>query len=278
MKWNFKKAALIGLLPLFVGCMTSAREEKLNSEIATLKAKIEKMEKSLQNSGEEAQGDTKRARVDIQNNKGSIEETKQRLSLQDGAINELAVKLNRLQEMVGQMGTGTGGAERDTSSSADAELLMNELQERVTKLELRFAAGGSAGNVKAMKIPSVASLKKTFSKNQRLKKFQKSISYASQVLAQPEVTQQQKEVALYFRAEAYFHSKKFSNSAVDYSEFIESFPESEYLARALVLGGDSFFYIGKKDFAVKYYKQCVNKFPESAEANSSKERIQKIGG
>ena len=176
------------------------------------------------------------------------------------------------------MDSGAGGAERDTSSSADAELLVNELQERITKLELRLAAGGTASNVKAMKIPKVAALKKTFSKNQRLKKFKKSISYASQVLAQPEVTQQQKEVALYFRAEAYFHSKKFSNSAVDYSEFIESFPQSEYLARALVLGGDSFFYIGKKDFAIKYYKQCVNKFPESAEANSSKERIKKIGG
>jgi len=171
MKWNFRKAATIGVLPLFTSCMTSAREEKLALEIATLKAKMAAMEQSAQSKGKTAQGDSQRVSRNIQENKASIEETKQRLSLQDGAINELSVKLTRLQEMIGQMeGGGNTGAERDTSSSADAELLLNELQERVTKIELKLQTGGSASSstpAKTIKVPTVAALKKTFSKHQR---------------------------------------------------------------------------------------------------------------
>lgn len=273
-RWILLLALGFVVAPL-TGCLSSSREEALRSSITSLESKVANLEKQLAARDETLKTLGSKSAVADSASAG-LEDVKRQISMTQGAVDELRVKLARMSE-AGE-GAAAGPAESDVSENKDR---LAALEERVSKLEASGAAPTAKGAAKppAKTNPKYASAKdlaKILGGHFSKKEYAKVDTLATEVLASG-LGASFKETALLFRAEAAFASESYKKAAGDFSEFLTKYPKSDRRPRALLLAGDSYVYLKQLDEAKVWYKECVDKFPKKPECVAAKERLDRLG-
>ena len=273
------------------GCMSSQREEELQSNILRLERKLSEVEKQIlvrDRSFDTVKTTTDDANRRVQSAKNEVEDLRRQLSLTQGAIDELRVKMTRMQESSGTNLPASGDGGLDAKVAAIDEAVTN-IDRRVTRVELLAApliekqqndkpSSGALGakGAKSAKFKTAGELSRSLGGSYAQKDYKKVIATASDVLsARPGGDQQ--EVALEFRGTAFFQTQQYEKAATDFTEFLDRFPTSDRRPRALLYAGDSFVYLKQNRTAKSYYAECVKLFPERDECKAAKERLDKMG-
>lgn len=168
--------------------------------------------------------------------------------------------------------------EGDTLTSdrlTSLEKAIQDLQKKIHTLEL--ADKGKDYQI----IPTISTLpikdwKKRLSTLLQDKKIPELIELATQGIESFTAPSELHKIALQYRAEAYFQSKNYPLSIVDFLNYEELYPSSDRIPRFYLLLGDSYIYL--KDFtrAKNYYSLCFKNFPSKKEGIASNERLQKL--
>jgi TolA-binding protein len=281
---NLKIPATLGIFAsslFFCGCVTSEREELLQANIKSLELKVGDLEKTLvqrDKNFDSVKVNTEETRRSTQAAKNEAEDLRRQMALTQGAVDELRIKINRLQEVNGKEEAGQDSLKIDSIAEQNASL-----ERRVSKLELQVSSEtkketkeGPAAKSFVGKFKSPSELSKTLATAFTKKEYKKVIQIASSVLENEQNSLAQQEVALEYRAESYYRSADYENSALDFSEFLTKFPKSERRARALLLGGDSYVYLSQNTTAKSMYEECFKKYPSKEECKAAKERHEKL--
>lgn len=256
-------------------CMSSEREEALQASVREMDKKMVELERQVltrDRALESIRTNSDESSRRVQASKNEMEDVRRQLALTQGAVDELRVKLSRLQE-------GGGGGHDGASLQPGESDGVARLERKLAKMELmqdvsvdKKPKGGAVPKFK-----SGAEVAKSLKASLEQKDVKKVVTTAS-ALIYAEVPEDQVEAALGYRAEAYFAQQDFGKAAIDLISFLERFPRSERRPRALLLAGDSFVYLKRFDSARSFYAECVRVTPERDECKASKERLDKLGG
>jgi len=272
---------------LGTGCMTSRREEELQSDITRLERKLSEVEKQLllrDRSIDSVKSNTEESNRRVQSTKSEIEDVRRQLALTQGAMDELRVKMSRVQETAGtNLPEQSAGSEGLDGRVAQIDETTLTLDRRLTRIELLAAPllekntkDKPSANAKPTKYKTAGELSRTLGSSYSQKDYKKVIATANDVLTARASTEQQ-EVALEFRGTAFFQTQQYEKAATDFTEFLDRFPKSDRRPRALLFAGDSFVYLKQTRTAKSYYSECVKIFPERDECKAAKERLDKMG-
>lgn len=262
---------------LFVGCLTSKREEELRNSIHLLETRVAELQKQLEvkdKSISTVKTEAETTHRNVQATKTDLDEMRRELSLTQGAIDELRLKMTRLQEASANSGapTGSGNVNDEHALTLHRKIALADIQLRALRDELH--SGSKKG--KTQKYKSAAELTKTLVGPFVKKEYKKVIQLASSVI-DGGAPADQVETALSFRGESYFATQNYDHAAQDFSEILIRFPKSEKRARALLMSGDSFVYLKQPYAAKSFYAECVQSLPEREECKASKERLDRLG-
>lgn len=255
---------------LLSGCITSSREEALRKSIDDVESKVAVIEDRMKSVG------SKTAVAETAN--AEVQELKRQLAMTQGAVDELRVKLSRINEVGGDL----PGESSDQESNGESR--MDVLERRVERLEL-LSESSSKETKKASKTAdapkpkykTVKELTKVLGGHFSKKEYDKVQSLSNDVLS-ANMGAAFEEVALLFKAEAEFARENYKDAADDFASFLDRFPKSDRRPRALLLAGDSFVYLKQLDKAKQYYRECTEKFPKKPECEASKERLARLEG
>lgn len=280
----FFTRSLILTLLVTAGCMSSRREEELQRSLRSLEVKVGDVEKQLHMRDKNldvVKNTTEDANRKVQSTKSDMDELRRQLSMTQGAIDELRVKMTRLQESGASKNSASVNEENVSASKAESDDALAQLERRLTRLELTMTplveqTSKDAKPKVSVKYKSAAEVSKLLGGAYVGKDYKKVILLATQLLASSAPSDQQ-EVAIEYRAEAFFQMQNYDKAALDFTEFLQRFPKSERRPRALLLCGDSFVYLKQLRSAKSYYSECVKNFPDRDECKASKERLDKLG-
>lgn len=264
---------------LFVGCITTRKEEEMRASIQALERRMAEMNSSLPKNLENVKNEAENAQKRMQANRSELDELRKEIALSQGAIDELRVKFSRVQESSAQLSDGTApvgntgnkGLEETvaelSSRVARAEMLLQNIKERSEqkkdpKTKAKYKNANELG--KALAAAFVA------------KDYKKVVSIATPVI-DANASKEQLELAYQFRGEAHFALQNYERAASDFTEFVDRFPKSDKKARALLMTGDSFVYLKQPYVAKGFYSECVKKYAEREECKASKERLARMG-
>lgn len=287
------RAVLILAAASFTACMSSRREEELQGSIRTLETKLNEVEKQLlmrDRNIDAVKTSSEDSNRKVLSTKTEMDDLRRQLSLTQGAIDELRVKMTRLQEVAGSSSSASGGGtnlpdEAAGAKVAELEDLTTRMERRLARLELSMgngpdarpkAADGKGKAGAASRFKSAVDLSRVLGAAYTQKDFKKVLATANEVMGSG-APDDQKEIALGFRAEAYFQMQNYEKSALDFAEFLDKYPRSDRRPRALLLAGDSFVYLKQMRAAKSYYSECVRQHPDRDECKASKERLEKLG-
>jgi TolA-binding protein len=268
---------------LFTGCMTSKREEEMQTQIKAFELRIVEMEKQVQlrdrtvDAVKDSSDESTRKYLTA---KGDLDEVKRQMAMTQGAIDELRVKFSRVQDGSTSSGLNAKQLNDDTTSTRfnDLEDWQSKIEKRLTKAEL-IAKSSQDLVVKPkvnLTVKSPTELAKVLSSAYAQKDYPKVVKLASNVINNSN-SEPMKTLAMEFRAEAQFQLQNYDKAAIDLMEIIEKYPTFERKPRALLLAGDSCVYLKQLRAAKALYSECVRMFPDREECKASKERLARLG-
>ncbi|MEY3902847.1 MAG: hypothetical protein RL189_2153 [Pseudomonadota bacterium] len=268
---------------LSTACMTSQREEELNAQLKSLEIRLIEMEKQVQlrdrtvdavkNTSEESSRKYLTA-------KNELDEVRRQLGMTQGAIDELRVKMMRIQDGANSGSLNAKSLSDDSAAAKMSELddWQNKVEKRLTKTELLAkTATDSSGKAKSpLGVKNREELAKQLSSAYAQKEYAKVVKIATGVIGSSS-SEAMKTLAMEFRAEAQFQLQNYDKAAIDLMEIIEKYPSFERKPRALLLAGDSCVYLKQLRAAKALYSECVRLYPDKAECKASKERLARLG-
>ncbi|MEN9811001.1 MAG: hypothetical protein RLZZ488_2568 [Pseudomonadota bacterium] len=274
-------AGLFSLLN--TACMTSQREEELNAQLKSLEIRLIEMEKqvhlrdrtvdAVKNTSEESSRKYLTA-------KNELDEVRRQLGMTQGAIDELRVKMMRIQDGANSGSLNAKSLSDDSAVAKMSELddWQNKVEKRLTKTELLAkTATDSNGKAKSpLSVKNREELAKQLSSAYAQKEYAKVVKIATGVIGSSS-SEAMKTLAMEFRAEAQFQLQNYDKAAIDLMEIIEKYPSFERKPRALLLAGDSCVYLKQLRAAKALYSECVRLYPDKAECKASKERLTRLG-
>ena len=257
--------------PLFFSsCMTSERQDTLQTSIDNLQSHVNKLEGQL--SSKDAQiNNTTQTAIASQTEAQSLRD---QLQLTQGAVDELKNKLKKIEENSGittNLQSQLGGMMTNTEN-------IYILEKKIALLELKTNLNYSS--VRKGKLPSKIKnindedkiLKSTLDKGD----FKAVAAIASTILSATDATNLMMATALEYRGEAKFQMKDFRGSAADLATELEYFPNPPRKARALLLTGDSYVYLKNNLIAQYYYQDCVKYFASESEGKAASARLSSL--
>ena len=264
-------------------CVTSKREEEINSQLKAMEIRLLEMEKRVQlreQTVDAVKNTTEELPRKFLTAKNELDEVRRQLSMTQGAIDELRVKMSRVQEGSSSSGLNAKSLtdESATLKMAELEDWQNKVEKRLTKTEL-LAKDAHPSNVRQKNQPTIKSkneLAKALSTAYSQKDYKQVVKLASNVISNT-TSEPMKTLAMEFRAEAQFQLQNYDKAAIDLMEIIEKYPTFERKPRALLLAGDSCVYLKQLRAAKALYSECVRLFPDREECKASKERLSRLG-
>jgi TolA-binding protein len=264
-------------------CMTSKREEEINSQMKAMELRLLEMEKRVQlreQTVDAVKNTTEESTRKFLTAKNDLDEMRRQLSMTQGAVDELRVKMLRVQEGSTGSGLNAKALSDETASLKLAELedWQNKVEKRLTKTEL-LAKDAQPVVARQKNLPSIKTkneLAKALSSAYSQKNYAQVVKLASNVISNT-TSEPMKTLAMEFRAEAQFQLQNYDKAAIDLMEIIEKYPTFERKPRALLLAGDSCVYLKQLRAAKALYSECVRLFPDREECKASKERLSRLG-
>lgn len=259
------------------GCMSSAREEALRVEMASLRQDLATLRSQTTTSN--ASVSKLRTTADsstrwVQETKQIIEEMRGELRVMRGNFSELQVKLERMEK------NGGGGREDSTTldmreSVAQQQATIRTLERRLLRMEF---GGGSHTSGKGKTDLDPTKLEKSLRDALAARQYTNAASTATLYLKAKESDGKVREVALRYRGEAYFLKRQYEDAARDFLDFLSEFSRSENRPRVLLFAGDSFVFLKRLDVAKGMYEECLQlSAPDSEVYQSTQERLRRLG-
>lgn len=265
------------------GCMTSKREEEINSQLKAFELRLMEMEKVLQQRDrtvDAVKSTSEESSRKFLTAKSELDEVRRQLAMTQGSIDELRVKMSRLQDGSTSSGLNAKALSDDSAAVRMAEIddWQNKVEKRLTKTEL-LAKDANDGNGKQkvqLTVKSREELAKILSTAYGQKDYAKVVKISTNVINNSS-SEPMRTLAMEFRAEAQFQMQNFDKAAIDLLEIIDKYPNFERKPRALLLAGDSCVYLKQFRAAKVLYTECLRLYPDREECKASKERLSRLG-
>lgn len=246
-------------------CLTPSEKRAMQNDIFTLQTRTVQMESLLRDRSNDLRTNSDKAskriastateldrlRLDIQIIKGEIDAL--RVGVQSGQMpdanpNDSSVA-NTLKSILARM---------EAIESSQEKLLA--IVERAPTPSRTATAKKSTGNL---------------DKDFRAKNWPAVLALAPQKLkATKNLSKQQK--ILYYFAESLYQTKKVSDAALKFNEYLDA-GGTKYKTKAKLRLGDCFRELGDTATAKTYYEELLRDFPKSKEAAQAKKALRKLG-
>lgn len=252
-------AFCFGMAWLLSGCMTTAQEK----EMSDLQTQVDILQKQSKQREQQLSSATQTS----QNVQTDLDDLKSQNAQLQGGVDELKMRIKKIEETAGS--TSQAAASTETPSS-DALLI---IERRIARLELLNADTLPKTAKLPAKLKDVATVEKLLKADFDNSRFDDVIKISSIVINAVDAKPQAVAIALEYRGEAKFNQRNYRGAAIDLSSFVESFPTHKRYPRALILAGDSFFYLKKPQVALGYYSECKSSYTNTAEGKAAGGRM-----
>lgn len=257
---------LASSLFLFQGCMTSSRQDQLQASLTQIQGQVFQLQEQVNKRDQQINNTTQAAL----SSKNDVESLQTQLQLTQGVVDELKLKIKRIEENAGGVPTESGVIALGGSTDN-----LTTMQRQIARIEL--ASGSKVAINRKGKLPAklktpadiTRSLKSSFEQGN----FKQTTETSNAVLGASDATDIMIQTALEYRAEAKFKQQDFKGSAIDFSNYIEMFPTAAKYPRALLLAGDSYVYLKNNAIAKSYYQECAKSFANSPEGKAAAGRL-----
>jgi tetratricopeptide (TPR) repeat protein len=106
--------------------------------------------------------------------------------------------------------------------------------------------------------------------------YKQTLELSNTVIHAIETTDDMMQLALEYRAESKFKLRDYKGAAIDLSNYIELFPNTNKYPLALLLAGDSYVYLKNNSMAKSYYQECAKSYSNLAEGKAAAGRLAKL--
>jgi TolA-binding protein len=252
-------------------CITSSKEDKIEFSLAQLRSQVSQLKELLNQRNQQITNTTQ----SLVNSQQDLQGLQAQLQLTEGALDELKIKVNRIEENSGNQ----------RSSEENLNTLNNKNFDKINLLERQIARIELLSNTKTalakkgklpQKIKTAESLKKTLKKLYEQNHFKQAIELSNSVLSATDTSPDLTKIALEYRAESKFKLQDFQGSAIDYSTYTENYPQSPKYPRALLLAGDSYVYLKNNNIAKSYYQECAITYSQLPEGKAASSRLKNL--
>ena len=238
-----KKILIILLFPIAIsyGCVATQDDMgNIYARQSRLEAKTKKLEQRI----EESQ---------FQSGSESSLNTEQKISELEARIANLESSYDRLRSMV-RNSDRTSKLEYPTSS------------------EKLFQDDDTSGEFKTTDIDQEAVIfnrgYKYLSENKYEEAREQFMAFLKQYPESPEASD-----AAFWIAESYFRQGQYEEAILDFQKFIEDYNKDIKVPLAYYKQGESLMNIDRKQEAIIFFQTLIDKFPQSEEARSAKEKL-----
>ncbi|APJ02686.1 tetratricopeptide repeat protein [Silvanigrella aquatica] len=254
---------------IFQGCMTSSRQDQLQTSLSQLQGQIVQLQEQINKRDQQITNTTQTA-LSSQN---EVESLQTQLQLTQGTVDELKAKIKRIEE-----NAGGNASEQNVISLNNKSDSLTQIQRQIARIEI--AATSKIGLNKKGKLPpkltSLAEINKSLKNSFEQGNFKQTIELSSSVLHSADATDDMMQIAVAYRGESKFKLKDYKGAAIDLSNYIELYPNSSKYALSLLLAGDSYVYLKNNEIAKSYYQECAKSYPNLAEGKAAAGRLSKI--
>ncbi len=290
MKDSRELSRIIGLFFLFpcvlVSCQTDKDLER-DRRIFSMQTKLIELEKSLNTKAEVNEKNLSRGMVEYQS---FSEEMGRDLQLLQGKVQTLEHFLG-VDEIQADEFASKAPEQKIAVLTTDLEHMTNRVEELEKKLETvsntqneLFKSVESvlkAGGNKKLGSPSSSSSKKvSFSSVKEVEKAYEDKWY-THIIENYESTKKkfgkadQYDVSFFYGG-SLFKLGRISEAALVFDELLNEKTKSEKLPQIYLRLGDCFRLLGKKDVALIYYEELIEKYPKDSQAKLAKEYLEQL--
>ena len=227
--------------------------------------------------------------------KGKLEKLEHDLNFKMDELNKRLDKLAGVQasttdtKPVAEIQPVAAGTQTDTGAQTTAEMQTSDSQSSniqvtnnkqittVTQPESDTAIVGSNLQPKAgidLNKMSLDQRYKTAKKLEQEKKYDEAEKYYTSMVGIP--SKWYDERARFFLGSMYYDMNKKQESIVTLQDFIDKYPNSKSVPKAILLQADSFVALSQKSNAEIFYKDLITRFPKTKEAEKAKSSLKKI--
>lgn len=253
---------IVGLL-LNIGCFTAAKEKQINSDIYNLQQRLFELEKNV----------TTTTTV-------SNEKNRKQIASASTNMEKLTVEIQKIKGEVDaiRVGVKTGQIPGEEIQEGSMLYTLNDILTRLETVEASqseildaIKGSGNKGSKKKNRLRSLKDLQNAFNK----KLYPKVVEDAPTLLKKVRKTSSKEEIK-FLHAESLYKLGKLRDAALKFNDFIESKPSDKRLPQAKLRMGDCFRHLGDKATSRVYYSEVIDQFPESDQAKTAKQRLEKL--
>lgn len=253
---------------LITSCMTSSKQEQLESRINQLQDQVNQLS-------------TSHSKSDLAS-KNELDDLKNQIQLTQGNVDELNNRLKKIEQSSGSSTSLTSTTTTPVNSEATPTSENMESNDTLKRqaARMQLANDAHAHSNRTGKLP--ANIKNAAEAEKALKSeyangnFKRVEQISTSILNAKNATDSMLATALEYRGEAKFQQHNYKGAAMDLSSFIEKYPSSRRYPRALLLAGDSFVYLKKNDAAMSYYEECAKRYSTHAEGKAAAKRLESL--
>jgi outer membrane murein-binding lipoprotein Lpp len=272
----FKKKSHIQLLAItaasglfLTGCITSSRQDQMQTSLSQLQGQIAQLQEQMNKRDQQISNTTQTAL----SSQSDLESLQTQLQLTQGSVDELKAKIKRIEENSG----GSSSEQNVISLNAPSDAL-TQIQRQIARIEI--AASSKVGINRKNKLPpkmnSLADITKSLKSAFDQGNYKQTLELSNTVIHAIETTDDMMQLALEYRAESKFKLRDYKGAAIDLSNYIELFPNTNKYPLALLLAGDSYVYLKNNSMAKSYYQECAKSYSNLAEGKAAAGRLAKL--
>ncbi|NRA44194.1 MAG: tetratricopeptide repeat protein [Oligoflexales bacterium] len=251
---------------LFTGCMSTQDGEVLKEDLFKAQKRLLELEHRFEKTGEESKHQGNKANKELAS-------TNVRQDKLDADIRMLKGELGTLRQ-----GVITGelpGFEEQADSIAKTLQSLRSRIEALEKTQLEILAllqkrKANKGK-QEVTLKNLSDVMKAF----RAKRYM-SITRDTRTIIKKTKKEKVRDQLKFYYAESLFKVGRLRDAVLAFNELSSTKHLIEELPQVHLRIGDSFRLLGDKKAAVVYYKETVNKFPDSDEAMRAQEHIKKL--
>jgi TolA-binding protein len=262
-------------------CMSARDGEAMQQDLVDTKSKMLELQERLSQAAEKTETAGKASNLRIANSSSKLDQIEHEIQVVRGEVDTLRVRV----ETGRNPGAVENGEEDLPTSASDTASIL----ERLAKLEeaqieiLEILEKGGKGPLKAGKAGKGTEKKsenlKNFSEFQKAfqgRKYSAITTSAGDALKKLK-GDERREVA-FMEAESLYRLDKLKDATLKFNKYIEVNKNGPRVDEAEMRMGDCFRRLGDKDTALIYYKELLEKHPDSSYADKAKERVQELEG
>jgi TolA-binding protein len=270
-----KKYLSVGFIlvsTLFSGCMTSERQEELQSSIDKLQGQVTRLQSQVSSKDDQIKNTTQTA-IDSQTEAQNL---KDQLQLTQGALDEVKMRLKKIEETSGSNALADSTLIKSEHSDISANSVnIFQIQKKIAILELltKYYPNPVRKGKLPAKLKNEKDMNKSIKANMDKGNFKQVVLTTTTILGAADASDSMLALAYEYRGEAKFQMQDYHGAALDLSTELVSFSNTPRKARALLLAGDSYVYLKNNSIAALYYDECAKSFPTETEGKAASSRL-----